>query len=120
MSLFINPQLFLSSPRKKETQGPCILVWKYLALTIVMFNFNSPTFCVVFHLTQPLNLLCGLNRVKQEGASVIYRVKSTPSVKQVCRDLCVLRLGTHQHNIRQVISTKTGSLASSGQTKLNT
>lgn len=44
-SLFINPQLFLSSLRKK-TQSPCILVWKYPALTIVMFNFNSPALSV--------------------------------------------------------------------------
>lgn len=48
VSVFINPQLFLSSPRKKKkkTQSPYILVWKYPALTIVMFNFSSPALSV--------------------------------------------------------------------------
>lgn len=62
---FISQEKKKKRKKKKKKQSSCILVWKYPALTIVMFNSNSPALpvCCLPANTQPLQLLCGFFRV---------------------------------------------------------
>lgn len=53
--VFIYKPSAVSFISQKKTESPCILVWKYPALTIVMFNFDSPA---PFVCCLPPNGLC--------------------------------------------------------------